>query len=85
MGTRIASHLPAADPNTILTSGMCSRCAPALTCFGPIFPLGRCLSLGRAVELLLTTEGTGFEFVAASAALDFIDETIRDQGWHQKG
>jgi hypothetical protein len=35
------------------------------------------------VELLLTTEGTGFEFVAASAALDFIDETIRGEGWQE--
>jgi hypothetical protein len=46
--------------------------------------LCRCLSLGRAVELLLTTEGNGFEFVPATAALDFIDETIRGEGWQQE-
>jgi len=33
------------------------------------------------VELLLTVEGTGFEFVAATSALDFIDETIMSEGW----
>ena len=40
-----------------------------------------CLSLDRAVELLLTVEGTGFEFLPPSASLDFIDATTRSEGW----
>eukprot|EP00962_Isochrysis_galbana_P032335 scaffold10600_cov107-Isochrysis_galbana.AAC.2 len=66
-------------------SARASRPSPQLPAGSPTLPSPvACLSLGRAVELLLTTEGTGFEFVAASAALDFIDETIRGEGWEKE-
>jgi len=33
------------------------------------------------VELLLTTDGTGFEFIPDSSAMKFIEETIKAEGW----